>query len=406
MNTLLHNVKLATMTDNGQAYGLIDGAALRIVADRIGWLGRQEKVEADWFRQDHVVDCEGQLLTPGLIDCHTHLVYAGDRVNEFEQRLSGLSYAQIAAAGGGIQATVDATRRASEEQLLAESLPRVDALLADGVTTLEIKSGYGLSTRDELKMLRVIAQIEIQREVNIIPTFLGAHAIPSEYRGNSEAYIDIICEQMLPAISKARLAKAVDGFCENIAFNCVQMRRVFEKARQLGLSVKLHAEQLSLQGGSRLVAEFDGLSADHLEYLDQSGIEAMASAGTVAVMLPGAFYFLRETRKPPLAGLRAAGIPIAIASDCNPGSSPLFSLPLAMNMACTLFEMTPQEALSGVTLNAAKALGMDQEIGSLEVGKRADLALWAVDHPAQLSYRMGMTGCVKRYLAGREVKSS
>ncbi len=406
MNTLLNNVKLATITDNGQAFGLIDGAALRIVADRIGWLGRQEKAEADWFRQDHVVDCEGQLLTPGLIDCHTHLVYAGDRVNEFEQRLSGLSYAQIAAAGGGIQATVDATRRASEEQLLAESLPRVDALLADGVTTLEIKSGYGLSTRDELKMLRVIAQIEIQRDVNIIPTFLGAHAIPSEYRGNSEAYIDIICEQMLPAISKARLAKAVDGFCENIAFNCVQMRRVFEKARELGLSVKLHAEQLSLQGGSRLVAEFDGLSADHLEYLDQSGIEAMASAGTVAVMLPGAFYFLRETRKPPLAGLRAAGIPIAIASDCNPGSSPLFSLPLAMNMACTLFEMTPQEALIGVTLNAAKALGMDHEIGSLEVGKRADLALWAVDHPAQLSYRMGMTGCVKRYLAGREVKSS
>ncbi len=394
------------MTDNGQAYGLIEDAALRIVADRIGWLGRQENVEADWFTQDLVVDCAGQLLTPGLIDCHTHLVYAGDRVNEFEQRLNGLSYAQIAAAGGGIQATVDATRHASEAQLLAESLPRVDALLADGVTTLEIKSGYGLSTRDELKMLRVIAQIGTQRDVNIIPTFLGAHAIPTEYRGNSDAYIDMICEQMLPAVNKARLAKAVDGFCENIAFNCAQIRRVFEKARQLGLTVKLHAEQLSLQGGSRLVAEFDGLSADHLEYLDQGGIEAMASAGTVAVMLPGAFYFLRETRKPPLADLRAAGIPIAIASDCNPGSSPLFSLPLAMNMACTLFEMTPQETLSGVTLNAAKALGMDQEIGSLEVGKRADLALWAVDHPAQLSYRMGMTGCVKRYLAGREVKSS
>ncbi len=394
------------MTDNGQAYGLIEDAALRIVADRISWLGRQENVEADWFTQDLVVDCAGQLLTPGLIDCHTHLVYAGDRVNEFEQRLNGLSYAQIAAAGGGIQATVDATRHASEAQLLAESLPRVDALLADGVTTLEIKSGYGLSTRDELKMLRVIAQIGTHRDVNIIPTFLGAHAIPTEYRGNSDAYIDMICEQMLPAVNKARLAKAVDGFCENIAFNCAQIRRVFEKARQLGLTVKLHAEQLSLQGGSRLVAEFDGLSADHLEYLDQGGIEAMASAGTVAVMLPGAFYFLRETRKPPLADLRAAGIPIAIASDCNPGSSPLFSLPLAMNMACTLFEMTPQETLSGVTLNAAKALGMDQEIGSLEVGKRADLALWAVDHPAQLSYRMGMTGCVKRYLAGREVKSS
>jgi imidazolonepropionase len=331
-------------------------------------------------------------LTPGLIDCHTHIVHAGNRSDEWEARLNGASYEDIAREGGGIMSTVRATRAASESELLRQSVARVRTLLREGVTTLEIKSGYGLDLENEAKMLRVARIVGELLPVNVSTTFLGAHALPPEFAGRADAYIDEVCERMLPALAAEGLVDAVDAFCERIGFSIDQTARVFEAARALELPVKLHAEQLSDQGGAALVARYDGLSADHLEYLTQEGAEALARAGTVAALLPGAYYFLRETQAPPLALLRAAGVPMAVATDCNPGTSPMTSLLLALNMACTLFRLTPLEALLGVTRHAARALGR-KDIGTLEVGKRADLALWDIARPADLAYAIGANPC-------------
>ena len=336
-----------------------------------------------------VIDCERRWITPGLIDCHTHLVYAGDRAHEFEQRLNGLSYEDIARAGGGILSTVKATRAASECELIADSLPRLDALLAEGVTTVEIKSGYGLTLEHERKQLRAARALAGERAVNVRTTFLGAHALPPEFAGRADDYIAEVTGQMLPALAKEGLVDAVDAFCENIGFTREQTRRVFDAAIAHGLPVKLHAEQLSNMRGAEMAAEFRALSADHLEHVDETGIRAMATSGTVAVLLPGAFYFLRDTHVPPLAALRAAGVPIAIATDCNPGTSPLSSVLMAMNFAATLFHMTIDECLVGATRAAAQALGLADSIGTLEAGKYCDLAIWDIERPAELVYRMG-----------------
>ena len=386
-STLFRNAKIATMT-TGKSYGLIENGAVVISADRIKWVGAEKELP-DEFAGLQGKNLEGRLITPALIDCHTHLVYGGSRATEFEMRLNGASYEEIARNGGGILSTVTATRNASEDELLAQSLPRLDAFLAEGVATIEIKSGYGLDIETEIKMLRVARQLGKERSVRVKTSFLGAHAIPPEFSGKADAYIDFVCEEVLPAVHYENLADAVDGFCENIAFSPKQISRVFEKAKSFGLPVKLHAEQLSNLGGATLAAKYGALSADHLEFLDQTGVEVMAESGTVAVLLPGAFYTLRETQFPPLESLRKAEVPIAIATDCNPGSSPLTSILLCMNMSCTLFRMTPEEALCGVTIVAAKALGISDEVGTIEVGKKAELAVWNVDQPAELAYRIG-----------------
>ena len=391
-DALWTNVHLATMAGPG-SYGEIRDAAIAVRDGRIAWTGRQSELPAE-HRAAAVHDGKGCWLTPGLIDCHTHIVYAGSRSDEFEARLNGASYEDIAKRGGGIMSTVHATRAASEDALLQASLPRVRALLAEGVTTLEIKSGYGLDTGTERKMLRVARGIQSSLPVRVRTTFLGAHALPPEFAGQAERYVDLVCEQMLPALAAEGLVDAVDAFCEKIGFSAAQTQRVFDAAHRLGLPVKLHAEQLSDQGGAALVSRFNGMSADHLEYLSQEGIAAMARAGTVAVLLPGAFYFLRETRLPPVQALRDAGVAMAIATDCNPGTSPMTSLLLAMNMACTLFRMTPLEALAGATVHAARALGIGGEAGTLEVGKRADFALWEVERPGELAYAIGGNPCV------------
>ena len=386
-STLFRNAKIATMT-TGKSYGLIENGAVVISADRIKWVGAEKELP-DEFAGLQGKNLEGRLITPALIDCHTHLVYGGSRATEFELRLNGASYEEIARNGGGILSTVTATRNASENELLAQSLPRLDALLSEGVATIEIKSGYGLDIETEIKMLRVARQLGKERSVRVKTSFLGAHAIPPEFSGKADAYIDFVCEEVLPAVHYENLADAVDGFCENIAFSPKQISRVFEKAKSFGLPVKLHAEQLSNLGGATLAVKYGALSADHLEFLDQTGVEVMAESGTVAVLLPGAFYTLRETQLPPLESLRKAEVPIAIATDCNPGSSPLTSILLCMNMSCTLFRMTPEEALCGVTIVAAKALGISDEVGTIEVGKKAELAVWNVDQPAELAYRIG-----------------
>ena len=386
-STLFRNAQIATMTP-GKSYGLIENGAVVISADRIKWVGAEKELP-DEFAGLQGKNLEGRLVTPALIDCHTHLVYGGSRSTEFELRLNGASYEEIARNGGGILSTVTATRNASEDELLAQSLPRLDAFLAEGVATIEIKSGYGLDIETEIKMLRVARQLGKERSVRVKTSFLGAHAIPPEFSGKADAYIDFVCEEVLPAVHYENLADAVDGFCENIAFSPNQISRVFEKAKSFGLPVKLHAEQLSNLGGARLAAKYGALSADHLEFLDQTGVEVMGESGTVAVLLPGAFYTLRETQLPPLDSLRKAEVPIAIATDCNPGSSPLTSILLCMNMACTLFRMTPEEALCGVTITAAQALGIGDEVGTIEVGKKAELAVWNVDQPAELAYRVG-----------------
>ena len=372
----------------GKSYGLIENGAVVISADRIKWVGAEKELP-DEFAGLQGKNLEGRLVTPALIDCHTHLVYGGSRATEFELRLNGASYEEIALNGGGILSTVTATRNASEDELLAQSLPRLDAFLAEGVATIEIKSGYGLDIETEIKMLRVARQLGKERSVRVKTSFLGAHAIPPEFSGKADDYIDFVCEEVLPAVHSENLADAVDGFCENIAFSPNQISRVFEKAKSFGLPVKLHAEQLSNLGGSTLAAKYGALSADHLEFLDQTGVEVMGESGTVAVLLPGAFYTLRETQFPPLDSLRKAEVPIAIATDCNPGSSPLTSILLCMNMSCTLFRMTPEEALCGVTIVAAQALGIGDEVGTIEVGKKAEFAVWNVDHPAELAYRTG-----------------
>ena len=395
---LITNVHLATMCD-AQGYGEIPDGALAVKAGRIAWLGRQQDLPVGHAAHaSH--DGRGCWLTPGLIDCHTHIVHAGNRSNEFEARLNGAGYEEIARAGGGIMSTVRATRAASEAELLRQSLPRVRSLLAEGVTTLEIKSGYGLSLEAEARMLRVARRIGELLPVSVKTTFLGAHALPIEYAGQADAYVDLVCDVMLPALAAEGLVDAVDAFCENIGFSPAQTERVFQAAAGLGLPVKLHAEQLSDQGGAALAARYHALSADHLEYLSADGIAAMAAQRTVAVLLPGAFYYLRETRMPPIQALRDAGVPIAVATDCNPGTAPMTSLLLAMNMGCTLFRLTPQETLAAVTIHAAQALGIGQDAGSLAVGKRADLALWDISRPADLSYAIGHNACQGVFNAG------
>ncbi len=395
---LFRNATLACV-DGDAGYGLRENAALLVDADRIEWLGSMASVPA--FDDAEIVDCEGRLLTPGLIDCHTHLVYAGDRADEFEARLEGAGYAEIAARGGGIMSTVRATRAASEAELFAETLPRVRALLAEGVTTLEIKSGYGLDRDNEIKLLRVAEGIERELGVRVQKTFLGAHALPPEFSGRADDYIELVCQEMLPAAVAERLVDAVDVFIESIAFDLEQGRRVLDRARELGLPIKAHAEQLSHLGGAAMAAARGALSVDHLEHLAADEAAALAESGSVAVLLPGAFYVLRETRLPPLTALRQHAVPIAIATDANPGSSPLHSLLLTMNLACTLFALTPAEALRGVTINAARALGLGDLLGSLEVGKRADIVLWDVNQPAMLSYRLGINPCRRVLQGGR-----
>ena len=335
------------------------------------------------------IDCEGRWITPALIDAHTHLIHMGNRAREFQLRLEGASYEEIARAGGGIVSTMRATRAASVEQMVAAALPRLDQLIGEGLGTIEIKSGYGLELSAELNMLRAARALGDARRVRVRTTFLGAHAVPPEFAGDADGYIEEVCNVMLPAVAAEGLADAVDGFCEGIGFTPAQIERVFVKARELGLPVKLHAEQLSNLNGAALAAQFGALSADHLEYLDEAGVAALAAAGSVAMLLPGAYYFCRETQLPPVDLLRAAGVPIAVATDCNPGTSPLTSLLLAMNMAATCFRLTVAECLAGVTLNAAKALGLQDECGSLEPGKSCDLALWNIEEPAELVYRMG-----------------
>ncbi|NQV98227.1 MAG: imidazolonepropionase [Rhodospirillales bacterium] len=396
IDRLWRNCRLATL--QGEGYGVIEKAALATTGGVISWLGPEDEMPE--FNGGETIDLGGRWITPGLIDCHTHLVYAGNRAPEFEQRLNGATYEEISKAGGGIVSTVRATRAASKADLIKQSLPRLDHIMAEGVTTVEIKSGYGLDTPTECKMLEAARALGELRKVRVVTSFLGAHALPAEAEGDKDAYIDRVCREQLPAAAAAGLVDAVDAFCEGIGFSNAQTRRVFEAARALGLPVKLHAEQLSNLNGAALVAEFGGLSADHLEYVDAAGLKAMADAGTVAVLLPGAFYFLRDTHLPPIALMRKHNVAMAVATDCNPGSSPLTSILLAMNMACTLFQMTPVEALAGVTLHAAKALGLADEIGTLEPGKACDLAIWDIAHPAELSYAIGFNPLSARIKGG------
>ncbi len=394
------NARLATMAGDLPGLGVICDGAVATVGGRIVYAGAWNSRPAGLDAAE-ILDCGGRWVTPGLIDCHTHIVYGGDRAGEFEQRLAGASYEAIARAGGGIAATVGATRAASEAALVRSALTRLDALLAEGVTTIEIKSGYGLTLADELKCLRAGQALGHARAVRVVSTFLGAHAVPPEFVGNADGYIDDVCTQMIPAVAAGKLAVAVDGFCEGIGFSVGQMARVFTAARAHGLAVKLHAEQLSNSRGAALAASFGALSADHLEYLDAAGVHAMAPAGTVAVLLPGAYYFMRETQLPPIGALRAAGVPMAVASDCNPGTSPLTSLLLAMNMAATCFRLTVDECMIGVTRAAAQALGLQGEIGTLEAGNSCDLAIWDIERPAELVYRMGFNPLYKRVWKGQ-----
>ena len=396
---------LATMTEGPDPLGIVRDGAVAVQDGRITWVGpraalpgRPAEVAAE------VIDLCGGWLTPGLIDCHTHLVFAGERSKEFAMRIAGRSYAEIAAAGGGILGTVQATRAANEQTLLRTAGARLDAICADGVTTIEIKSGYGLDYENELKMLRVARALAEKHAVRILPTCLAAHALPPEYREDRADYLALVCEKIIPAVARERLADAVDVFIESIAFSLVEAEQVFLAARHHGLAIKAHAEQLSASGGAALAARHGALSVDHLEYLDAAGIAAMRKAGTVAVLLPAAFAVLGETKKPPVAALRAAGVPIAVASDCNPGSAPVLAPRLAMHLACTLFGLTPAEALHGMTTAAARALGRAQELGRIAPGMRADLAHWRIDRPEELAYWMGGRLCAHRIFAGRIVE--
>jgi imidazolonepropionase len=389
------DARLATM--DGAGLGIVEHGAVAALDGAIVYAGPAEAMPA--LDAVERIACDGRWITPGLIDCHTHLVYAGSRAQEFEQRLAGATYEEVAKAGGGVVASVRATRAASEAELVAASLPRLDALLAEGVTTVEIKSGYGLSTESELRLLSAARRLADHRRVDIVTTFLGAHALPTEANGDKEAYIRLVCEEMIPAVAEAKLADAVDGFCEGIGFSPEQIGRVFDAARKHGLPMKLHADQLSNLHGARLAAEAGALSADHLEYTDEDGAIAMARAGTVAVLLPGAFYFIRETKTPPLDLFRRHGATIALATDCNPGTSPLTSLLLTMNMAATLFRMTVDECLLAITRHAAAALGRT-DIGVLRQGARCDLAIWDIERPADLVYRMGFNPLHRRVWRG------
>jgi imidazolonepropionase len=383
------NARLATLAPRAPGLGIIERGALIAQDGRIVYAGAESDAPSAILRTAEVADCGGRLLTPGLIDCHTHLVFAGDRAREFELRLAGASYEEIAQAGGGILSSVQALRALDEDALVRETLPRLDALIAEGATTIEVKSGYGLDLANETKSLRAARKLARERAVAIRTTFLGAHALPPEMNGDKSRYIDLVVDEMIPAVARQKLADAVDGFCEGVAFSPDEIARVFTAARAHQLPVKLHADQLSNLGGGALAARFGALSADHLEYADEASVAAMAAAETVAVMLPGAYYFIRETQRPPIELFRRRGVKMAVATDCNPGTSPLTSLLLAMNMAATLFRMSVDECIAGVTREAARALGLAAEIGTLEPGKWADLAIWDVERPAELVYRLG-----------------
>jgi imidazolonepropionase len=396
-DSLWTNLNLATMQEG---YGEIRDAAIAVKDGKIAWLGARAMLPVNHTAAE-LHDGDGAWMTPGLIDCHSHIVYAGNRSDEFEARLNGVAYEEIARQGGGILATVRATRAASQAELMQASVTRLQSLLREGVTTLEIKSGYGLDLENEAKMLRVARQIARDFPLRVSTTFLGAHALPPEYAGRADDYLSYLIEHMLPALVAEGLVDAVDAFCEKIGFSAAQTERVFQAAHRHALPVKLHAEQLSDQGGAALTARYQGWSADHLEYLSQEGVYAMQASATVAVLLPGAYYFLCETKLPPIAALREAGVPMAVATDSNPGTSPMTSILLAMNMACTLFRLTPLEALQGVTRHAARALGLQDQVGTLEVGKCADFALWAIQRPADLAYAIGANPCTVSVFAGR-----
>ncbi len=394
------NARLATMS----AAGNISDGVVACRDGRIVYAGSSEA--APRLAAPETVNCHGRWITPGLIDCHTHLIYAGDRAHEFELRLAGASYQDIAREGGGILSTMRATRNASEDALLSGALQRLDALLAEGVTTIEVKSGYGLSLESEMKILRTARRLGEARRVTVLTSLLGAHALPPEFVGNADGYVDFVCGILIPAVARAGLADAVDGFCETIAFSREQIERVFVAARAHGLPVKLHADQLSNSHGAALAAQHGALSADHLEYVDDDGVAAMQHAGTVAVLLPGAYYFTRETLAPPIDKLRAAGVRMALATDCNPGTSPLTSILLAMNMAATLFRLTVDECLAGVTREAARALGQLHTVGTLEAGKSCNLAIWDIERPAELVYRIGANPLHARLWNGRLAEES
>jgi imidazolonepropionase len=388
-DSLWFNVNLATMIE-GNPYGMVEDGALVVDGSKIAWLGKRVDLPEDYeSRVEKTFDGQGGWITPGLVDCHTHLVYAGSRAREFELRLQGATYEEIARQGGGIRSTVAATREADENNLLEQSAPRLMALMQEGVTTVEIKSGYGLDFETESRMLRVARQLGKKYPVTVVPTYLGAHALPPEFEDRSDDYIDFVCNSVMPEVAAQKLAVAVDAFCENIGFTPDQTDKVFQTAQKLGLAIKLHAEQLSDLKGAKLASRYGALSADHLEHVSEEGVKAMAASGTIAVLLPGAFYFLRETRLPPIELLRSHAVPMALSTDCNPGSSPTTSLLLMLNMACTLFRMTPEETLAGITRNGARALGLEERIGTLEAGKDADFVLWDITEPAELAYRVG-----------------
>jgi len=396
---IIHNVSLASMhhqtveDEQSNPYGTLENAVICIKDGLIADIFEANDASINQLETEESIDGKGQWVTPGLIDCHTHLVYGGNRVNEFEMRLNGATYEELANAGGGIVSTVEATRNASKGELFKLAAKRLSYLMDEGVTSLEIKSGYGLDLETETKMLQVAYDLELYSDVEISKTFLGAHAIPTEFKGHADDYIELVCETMMPKLNELGLIDCVDAFCESIGFNLQQTKKVFEKAKELGLPVKLHAEQLSDLGGSKLASEYNAWSVDHLEFIKIDDLKYLKESNTVATLLPGAFYFLSETKLPPIQALRDHGIPIAIATDSNPGSSPCLSLLLMLNMATTLFKLTPTEALKGVTINAAKALNIDSKVGSIAIGKQADLVLWDIESPAELSYRIGGNCC-------------
>lgn len=401
-DSLWSGATFITMRDG--SYHAIEDGALAVQQGKIAWLGPRSEMPDVKAREHH--HFAGGIVLPGFIDCHTHLVFGGDRSAEFEKRLNGVSYAQIAAEGGGIISTVQATRRASEDELFATARQRLNHLLAEGVTTVEIKSGYGLDIDNEIKMLRVIRRLGEQTQADVHATCLAAHAVPPEFSGDADAWVEVVCDQLLPRVAQEKLADAVDAFCEHLAFSPAQTERVFDAARTLGLPVKLHAEQLSALAGSSLAARFGALSADHLEYATEQDAKAMAESQTVAVLLPGAFYLLREKQRPPVEAFRKHGVPLAVASDANPGTSPALSLRLMLNMACTLFGLTPEEALAGVTVHAAQALGIRASHGSLEIGKAANFVHWPVARPAELVYWLGgQLPCTVIYLGEKRESS-
>ncbi|RRI01322.1 imidazolonepropionase [Mesorhizobium tamadayense] len=398
---LWRNARLVTMVEGAAGLGIVEKGAVAARDGLIVYAGAEADMPAPFGQGAETIDCEGRWITPGLIDCHTHLVYAGNRANEFEMRLAGATYEEVARAGGGIVSSVKSLRAASEDELVAQTLPRLDALIAEGVTTVEVKSGYGLDLDNEKKSLRAARRLDGERQVMIRTTCLAAHALPPEAKGDKDAFVDLVNETILPAVAAEKLADAVDGFCEGIAFSPEQVARVFDKAKALGLPVKLHADQLSNLHGAALAARYGALSADHLEYTDEEGAAAMAKAGTVATILPGAYYFIRETKKPPVDLFRRHGVKMAVATDSNPGTSPLTSLLLTMNMGATLFGLTVDECLAGITREAARALGMLDRTGTLEAGKSADLAIWDIERPAELVYRMGFNPLHARIWRGQ-----